>query len=121
MTRVWPALCPPWKRTTMSACSDNQSTIFPLPSSPHWEPTTTTFAMKILPARRRAARRRDNRGELTGIMGGFHPCWLEFQWFCLLDLRQCLHLLQHLGRELSIDLDQRHGIPTRRFAADVEG
>jgi hypothetical protein len=30
----------------MSACSDSQSTILPLPSSPHWEPTTTTFAMQ---------------------------------------------------------------------------
>src|ERR1700756_4450175 len=49
MTSVWPALCPPWKRTTMSACSDNQSTILPLPSSPHWEPTTTTFAMRKCP------------------------------------------------------------------------
>src|SRR3954469_1563301 len=44
MTSVWPALCPPWKRTTTSACSDSQSTILPLPSSPHWAPTTTTFA-----------------------------------------------------------------------------
>ena len=35
MTRVWPALWPPWKRTMMSACSDSQSTILPLPSSPH--------------------------------------------------------------------------------------
>ena len=41
MTSVWPALWPPWKRTTMSACSDNQSTILPFPSSPHWAPTTT--------------------------------------------------------------------------------
>src|SRR5947209_10467880 len=48
MTSVWPALCPPWKRTTMSACSDSQSTTFPLPSSPHWEPTTTTLAMSYL-------------------------------------------------------------------------
>src|ERR1700694_4566888 len=46
MTRVWPALCPPWKRTTMSACSDNQSTILPFPSSPHWAPTTTTLAIR---------------------------------------------------------------------------
>src|SRR5215470_5870286 len=46
MTSVWPALCPPWKRTTMSACSDSQSTILPFPSSPHWEPTTTTLAMQ---------------------------------------------------------------------------
>src|SRR5262249_14562375 len=30
----------------MSACSESQSTIFPLPSSPHWEPTTTTLAMR---------------------------------------------------------------------------
>src|SRR3954462_11487862 len=29
----------------MSACSDSQSTILPLPSSPHCEPTTTTFAI----------------------------------------------------------------------------
>src|SRR3954454_3343876 len=46
MTRVWPALWPPWKRTTMSACSDNQSTILPFPSSPHWAPTTTTLAIR---------------------------------------------------------------------------
>src|SRR6187200_2724759 len=45
MTRVWPALWPPWKRATMSACSDNQSTILPFPSSPHWAPTTTTLAI----------------------------------------------------------------------------
>src|SRR5258708_5349184 len=45
MTKVWPALWPPWKRTTMSACSDNQSTILPFPSSPHWAPTTTTLAI----------------------------------------------------------------------------
>src|ERR1700748_788371 len=45
VTRVWPALWPPWKRTTMSACSDNQSTILPFPSSPHWAPTTTTLAI----------------------------------------------------------------------------
>src|SRR3546814_1459762 len=43
MTRVCPALCPPWKRTTTSARSDSQSTILPLPSSPHWDPTTTTL------------------------------------------------------------------------------
>src|SRR5919108_1340341 len=42
-TSVWPALLPPWKRTTTSARSDNQSTILPLPSSPHWAPTTATL------------------------------------------------------------------------------
>src|SRR5262245_51900841 len=45
MTRVWPALCPPWKRTTSSARSESQSTILPLPSSPHWAPITATFAI----------------------------------------------------------------------------
>src|SRR5689334_22373909 len=30
----------------MSACSDNQSTILPFPSSPHWAPTTTTLAIR---------------------------------------------------------------------------
>ena len=45
MTSVWPALWPPWKRTTMSARSDSQSTTLPLPSSPHWAPTTATFAI----------------------------------------------------------------------------
>src|SRR5882724_4385021 len=48
MTSVWPALWPPWKRTTTSARSDSQSTILPLPSSPHWAPTTATLAMSVL-------------------------------------------------------------------------
>src|ERR1700739_1894020 len=30
----------------MSACSDNQSTILPFPSSPHWAPPTTTLAIR---------------------------------------------------------------------------
>src|SRR3954447_7030727 len=56
MTRVWPALWPPWKRTTMSACSDNQSTILPFPSSPHWAPTTTTLAIRKNPILRKLQR-----------------------------------------------------------------
>src|SRR5882672_4534115 len=43
ITRVCPALCPPWKRTTPWAWSVSQSTTLPLPSSPHWVPMTTTF------------------------------------------------------------------------------
>ncbi len=46
---VWPALWPPWKRTTMSARLASQSTTFPLPSSPHWAPITATFAMHQVP------------------------------------------------------------------------
>ena len=49
MTSVWPALWPPWKRTTTSARSESQSTILPLPSSPHWAPTTATLAIQSLP------------------------------------------------------------------------
>src|SRR6185312_10304345 len=58
MTRVWPALWPPWKRTTTSARCDSQSTILPLPSSPHWAPITATFAISAprQPIPRRRAR-----------------------------------------------------------------
>src|SRR5262249_48300815 len=45
MTSVWPALWPPWKRTTTCARSESQSTTLPLPSSPHWEPITATLAI----------------------------------------------------------------------------
>src|SRR3954454_19333493 len=45
-TSVCPAFAPPWKRTTTSAQEVKRSTIFPLPSSPHWAPTITTFDMR---------------------------------------------------------------------------
>ena len=45
ITKVCPALWPPWNLTTTSASLDSQSTIFPFPSSPHWDPTTTTFCI----------------------------------------------------------------------------
>src|SRR5450759_3558875 len=48
MTSVWPALWPPWKRTTMSARLASQSTTLPLPSSPHWAPITATLAIALL-------------------------------------------------------------------------
>src|SRR5579863_6590450 len=44
-TIVWPALLPPWKRTTASARSASRSVILPLPSSPHWAPTITIPGM----------------------------------------------------------------------------
>ena len=40
-TIVWPALLPPWKRTTKSADEAKKSVTLPLPSSPHWAPRTT--------------------------------------------------------------------------------
>src|SRR6185312_9857407 len=42
MTRVWPALWPPWKRATALTRSVSRSTILPLPSSPHCAPRMTT-------------------------------------------------------------------------------
>src|SRR2546430_5572449 len=60
-TMVCPALLPPWKRTTASARSASRSVIFPLPSSPHWAPTTTipgmTDPVYVGRGRRSAARR----------------------------------------------------------------
>src|SRR5262249_27419319 len=41
---VCPALLPPWYRATTSLRSARRSTTFPLPSSPHWAPTTTVAA-----------------------------------------------------------------------------
>src|SRR6267143_2201991 len=47
ITSVCPALCPPWNRTTPCAWSVSKSTTFPLPSSPHWVPMTTTFLATV--------------------------------------------------------------------------
>src|SRR5512132_1434659 len=46
-TTVWPALLPPWKRTTTFTCGVMTSTTFPLPSSPHCAPTTTMLGMTV--------------------------------------------------------------------------
>src|SRR3954454_25398309 len=50
ITSVWPALWPPWKRTTACAWSVSQSTTLPFPSSPHWVPTTTTLRPRAIEA-----------------------------------------------------------------------
>jgi hypothetical protein len=42
---------------------------------------------------------------------------LKPQRLRLLDLRQRLHLAQHIGRHLAVDLDQRVG--ARRITADM--
>src|SRR5262245_45451591 len=47
-TMVWPALAPPPQRATTWAFSVRRSTTFPLPSSPHCAPTTTTTGMTPL-------------------------------------------------------------------------
>src|SRR2546429_5244832 len=48
-TSVCPALLPPWKRTTTSASAARRSTIFPLPSSPHWVPMMTVAGIDLQP------------------------------------------------------------------------
>src|SRR4030095_6474159 len=45
---VWPALLPPWYRTTTSTCEASTSTSLPLASSPHCAPTTTMLGMTTL-------------------------------------------------------------------------
>ena len=42
-TTVWPALLPPWYRTTTLTWGVMISTTLPLPSSPHCAPITTMF------------------------------------------------------------------------------
>src|SRR4051795_9509690 len=77
ITSVWPALWPPWKRTTMSACSDSQSTIFPLPSSPHWAPTTTTLAMQCLSPRQHQIREDEIRAHQQRLVQAQAPPGIE--------------------------------------------
>src|SRR5271169_1256578 len=144
MTRVWPALWPPWKRTTISACSDSQSTILPLPSSPHWDPTTTTFAIRRAscvsapdtdagqyrpgPPSDKGSRRPRQGAERRGDGPG-RPSQgvditlliLKMQRLGLLHLRQRAHLGKHLVGQFAVDLDQRYGVGARRLAADMEG
>src|SRR5688500_11515942 len=104
MTSVWPALCPPWKRTTMSACSESQSTILPLPSSPHWEPTTTTFAI-VLAAPHVHAHAESQTGRCTfgyrlkvaeARREARKPRGSKPQQLGLLHLWQCAHLGEHI-------------------------
>src|SRR4051812_4017700 len=105
MTSVCPALWPPWKRTTTSACSDNQSTILPLPSSPHWAPTTTTFATDHPPNAKIPAQGRDFCQKPCGLSSAIRPARSR--------LRPAAPsaLLAELGRDV---LDHAPRLPVRR-------
>src|SRR6476619_4083420 len=102
MTSVWPALWPPWKRTTTSACSESQSTILPLPSSPHCEPTTTTFAIasSSLPFH---AEHRPNGVRSVHFRIQSQPTGrklaLKFKRLGLLDLRQVADFGEYVIRQ----------------------
>src|SRR4051794_29097638 len=47
MMTVWPALWPPAYLATTAKRSESTSTILPLPSSPHWAPSTTAVFARI--------------------------------------------------------------------------
>src|SRR5205809_2579798 len=95
-TSVWPALFPPWKRTTTSASAASRSTIFPFPSSPHCVPTMTVAGIGL----QTQELRRD-------------------------DLGQRPQLGEHLGRDRLVDVDQRerhaaHALAPELDARDVD-
>src|SRR5664279_939859 len=46
MTMVWPALLPPLNLTTASTPLLSRSVALPLPSSPHWAPTSTIAGIR---------------------------------------------------------------------------
>src|ERR1700757_3907325 len=88
LTRVWPALWPPWKRATAAARSVSRSTTLPLPSSPHWVPmTTTNLPMRAYRATNRmstptsmlprpATRNSRSRTSMSRASARFTPCGL---------------------------------------------
>src|SRR5260370_31111034 len=100
MTRVWPALWPPWNRTTTSARADSQSTIFPLPSSPHWAPITATLAMNHFQSKRKPT--------------------LECQSARLFDLGKGADFLQNGIGYSFVQLQERNGVGTLSAAPEIE-
>src|SRR6185436_3194415 len=116
MTSVCPALWPPWKRTTTSARALSQSTILPLPSSPHWAPMTATFAIRF------------DSLEYPGV----YPCLVtgrhtavsqrasEGQRADLLNQRQSPDFGQHLVGHALVHLKQRNGIRPGRRTPEIE-
>src|ERR1700675_38940 len=63
MRIVWPALWPPLKRATTCTLSVRRSTIFPLPSSPHWAPAITMLGMNGVGCGGRLVGRRNGLAE----------------------------------------------------------
>jgi hypothetical protein len=59
--------------------------------------------------------------DVDRVADGACACVLERQRLGLLDLRQLLHLGQHVRRHHAIDLDQRDGVAALAVAAEVEG
>src|SRR5690349_15175668 len=90
-TSVWPALLPPWKRTTTSASAARRSTTFPFPSSPHCVPMMTVAGMG-----------------------------LEAQLLRRDDLRQRTERGEDVFRHRLVDVDQRERHAAHAFAAELD-
>src|SRR2546422_5138194 len=90
-TSVWPALLPPWKRTTTSALAARRSTTFPFPSSPHCVPMMTVAGIR-----------------------------LETQLLCGDDLGQRAQRVEHVGRHRLVDVDQRERHAAHPLAAELD-
>src|SRR2546428_13979687 len=90
-TSVWPALLPPWKRTTTSAPAARRSTTFPLPSSPHCVPMMTVAGIRLE----------------TQLLRGD-------------DLRQRAQRVEHVGRHRLLDVGQRERHAAHPPAAQLD-
>src|SRR5215207_1579179 len=108
ITSVCPALWPPWKRTTPCALSVSQSTSLPLPSSPHWVPTTTTFRPVVMLI---CCALEDSDGldfPLPAVLDQLAIA-VEFVDFALVARQHADHRLA-LGAQLGDDLGQAFGV-----------
>src|SRR3954468_9724896 len=95
-TNVWPALAPPWKRTTTSAHEVKRSTIFPFPSSPHCAPTITPLDMDR------------------------SLSWSEHHLVHLPHVGEAAQPLEHLGGRRHVHVDQRQRFPALAIARQGE-
>src|SRR5258708_1440710 len=120
MTRVWPALWPPWNRTTTSARADSQSTIFPLPSSPHWAPITATLAMNHFQSKRKPTPLPALRATFPLKGGRQRHGGSECQSARLLHRGKGANFLQNGIGHPFVDLHQSDGVGTWRAAAEIE-
>src|SRR5712692_11765687 len=120
-TTVWPALLPPWYRTTTLTCGVSTSTTLPLPSSPHCVPTTTMLGMIHSPPARAS---RQILEHLLGLLQHrpdldrpLRPRGeVEDQRLALARPRAADH--EHADRALAPGIRQRLG---QRAAHDVAG
>src|SRR5882762_2464984 len=121
-TRVCPAFAPPWKRTTTSAHEVKRSTILPLPSSPHWAPTITTFDMRIL-SHERPGRSNAPRVRAPPVAGKARSSPISGSKEDLPDLEhvgQPAQLLEDFRARPPIDIDEGQRLSVRSVPGEGE-